>query len=83
MIRHYCDCCEQEITSENEAKGGFNTADRLGAMIQRNGVQLKVEVLTTKNGTANDGDFCKHCILDALYRLDDRPQAGPPLEVVK
>lgn len=37
-----------------------------------NGRRMEVEVVTSLSGTYNDGDFCKYCILDALYELDDR-----------
>jgi len=34
---------------------------------------LQVEVLETKDGTSNAGEFCRYCVLDALQKLDDRP----------
>ncbi len=75
MIKRFCDICGTEITKDNsivsEIPGG-----RLGASIKKNGAELKVEILTSVDGTANKGDVCKHCVLDALYKLDDRPQAA-------
>jgi len=74
MIKRFCDICGNEITRDNsivsEIPGG-----RLGSSIKKNGAELKVEILTSVDGTANKGDVCRHCVLDALYRLDDRPQA--------
>ena len=74
VIKRFCDCCGNEITGANECGGG--TSGRLGATLSRNGVKLDIEVLTAKDGTSNDGDFCKHCVLDALQKLDDRPSAA-------
>lgn len=76
MIRYYCDGCRKEITEANAAVGGpIHSADRLGTeIVTKESVHLKVEVITSMNGTANAGQFCKHCVLDALYRLDDRPK---------
>ncbi len=77
MIKYFCDFCEKEITKENSPEGGFNNVRRVGTTLNKNGLNLKVEIITSRNGTANDGQFCKHCILDALYKLDDRPKQAP------
>jgi hypothetical protein len=77
MIRRYCDCCKTEMTPSNTPQFG-TTGSRLAAMIQRNGVKLGVEVIQTVDGVGNGGDVCKHCILDALYAMDDRPRAAEP-----
>ncbi len=77
MIKYFCDFCEKEITKENKVEGGFNTAGRLGTTLEKKGLSLKVEILTSSNETSNVGCFCKHCILDALYKLDDRPKQAP------
>lgn len=74
MTKYFCDGCGKEVTPENKPKGG-TTGDRLATIIERNGFKIGIEVLTAKNATWNDGLFCKHCILDALYQLDDRPKA--------
>jgi hypothetical protein len=71
MIRRYCDSCKAEMTQANTPCFG-TTGDRLAVKINRNGVELGVEVLQIVDGTANAGDICKHCILDALYEMDDR-----------
>lgn len=73
MIKHFCDGCLEEITDRNRAAGGHLSSQRLGAEIKGRGNKLlKVEVITSSNETANQGLFCKYCILDALYALDDR-----------
>ena len=82
MIKRYCDVCEKQMTERNTPSFGVNGDRRLTATIQRNDATLKVEVLTGLNGTANKGDICTHCILDALYQLDDRPRLQGRNEVV-
>jgi len=75
MIKVFCDLCGNEITRDNSIVSNV-PGERLGATIKRNNVELRVEILTAIDGTANKGDVCKHCVLDALYKLDDRPQTG-------
>lgn len=79
MIKRFCDVCGAEITDEN--KVAFSDGpERLRAEVKQKGVNgnsLVVQVMTALNNTSNDGDFCKYCILDALYKLDDRPQIAP------
>lgn len=76
-IRRFCDSCGDEITSRNSChKGGDQS--RLTALVKkadRTG-QLGVEVIVSKGNVANDGDWCKYCVLDALAKLDDRPRAA-------
>lgn len=76
MTKYFCDGCEKEVTKDNDAHGGFNTTGRLGTTLQRGGHEIKIEVLTSMDGTANNGLFCRHCVLDALLKLDDRPRAA-------
>lgn len=75
MIKHFCDVCGDEITEKNRLDENVEPA-RLRTTLYRNGMQLGVEVITVRNGTANSGEFCKYCVLDALYKLDDRPQSA-------
>lgn len=72
MIRHYCDICEALITEAN--KTGVEMHYRLGVKLHHNGHQIDFEILHVLDGISNAGDFCKYCILDAFYRLDDRPK---------
>lgn len=72
MIRQYCDCCDAEITDKNKID---DTNFRLTGEIKRKGsIMLSVEVITSKDKTWNDGDFCKYCIIDAINEADDRPK---------
>ena len=76
MIKTFCDCCGEEISGDNELKGG--TIGRLGARVKSANAmkELKVEVITVKDGTYNAGDFCLYCVLDALNSADKRPRAA-------
>lgn len=73
MIRYFCDCCGTEI-NELDAKDR-NPLHRLIAKLKRGSSELQVEVIETKDGTSNTGNFCRYCVLDALMKLDDRPSA--------
>jgi len=81
VIRYYCDGCGEEITAKNECAGaGVNThTERLGTTIvtKRGKVLLGIEVLTSADKTWNSGNWCKYCVLDALYMLDDRVPSQP------
>lgn len=70
MMKYFCDVCENEIADHNKATNKANTVERLG-----NGPNqpLQFEIMTGRNGTMNAGLFCKHCIIDAVKKLDDRP----------
>ncbi len=69
--------CSTEITKDNGFQKGNArlTADLIRGDKDNKGTLLsvEVEVITAKNNVWNDGDFCKYCVLDALYKLDDRP----------
>ncbi len=71
MTKYFCDGCLQEITESNAVSGGQN-GQRLGTTVKKGDIALKVEILTGTGGVSNAGLFCKYCILDALYKLDDR-----------
>jgi len=58
--RHFCDNCGNELLS-NEFRGRM-VDGRLG---RANG-GLMVQVITGWNGTWNDGEFCVHCIVQAV-----------------
>ena len=70
MTRTYCDQCHVEMTEQNAPKFACptNSLNRLQASIGH----LMVEVIVAQNNTWNKGDYCKYCVLDALYKLDDR-----------
>lgn len=65
--KYFCDQCGVELTNRNRANPD---GDRMAAEIGH----LKATVLVSQNGVANAGDYCKYCVLDALYKLDDRPK---------
>jgi hypothetical protein len=75
MIRRYCDCCGNEVTSQNYID---KEGERLTGEVRKQGgpVLLKVKVITAKDGDCNYGDFCKYCVLDAIYKNDDRPKTA-------
>lgn len=72
MIKHFCDCCGEEITDRNKATGG--SVGRIGCYVRSSNAasELFVEVITAKDKASNTGDFCKYCIIDAINSLDDR-----------
>ena len=71
MIRYFCDCCGEEIAVRDTKQR--NPLGRLTAKLKHGASELQVEVLETKDGTSNAGEFCRYCVLDALQKLDDRP----------
>jgi hypothetical protein len=72
----YCDMCGEEITSRNEAVGSSFSGSRLGGKTQDPTKQrwMCFEVSTGLDNVWNAGNFCKYCIIDAIKRLDNRPQ---------
>ena len=81
--RRYCDLCEAEITLDNEA--GFTAkpsdillSSRLDGKYssRRNSNEIRFQISIALNGIWNGGDVCKHCIIDAVNSLDDRPRAA-------
>lgn len=78
MIKHFCDCCEAELTDNNRCTGSPQQSGRLGGTIAtfKKGMLMEVEVVTGLNKCWNNGDFCKYCVIDAVNSLDDRPRAA-------
>ena len=77
MIKRCCDACGEELTSRNLPSGGFMVKSRLGAELRTSdGRVFHFEVIGAVGKCANDGEFCKYCILDALNSTDDRPRQG-------
>lgn len=81
MTKYFCDKCGVEITKANECCGGKTVDSRLGTSIEftdpatRKPKKLFLELMHAFNSTWNEGVVCKHCVLDAFLRLDDRPKA--------
>ena len=77
MTKTFCDACGEELTSRNLPSGGFMVKSRLGAELRTSdGRVFHFEVIGAVGKCANDGVFCKYCILDALNSADDRPRQG-------
>jgi len=77
MTKTCCDVCGVELDKQNLPSGGFLVKSRLGAELRTSdGRVFHFEVIGAVGKCANDGDFCKYCILDALYSADDRPRQG-------
>lgn len=77
MTKSFCDVCGVELDKRNLPSGGFLVKSRLGACLNTaDGRVFHFEVIGAVGKCANDGEFCKYCILDALNRTDDRPRYG-------
>lgn len=66
MRRTYCDSCGVEITAANE----FYDV----------GVKVRDTRFTLYRPEVEDGpmqDICKHCVIDKIAELDDRPRERP------
>lgn len=72
MIRYFCDCCGQELKGRDA--DGRIPGGRLKATLKNGNSELTVEIIESKDGVGNSGHFCRYCVLDALAKLDDRPQ---------
>lgn len=73
MQKLYCDHCERELTPDNS----MSVNSGLVIKIEKRGKpDLHVQVLEG-NGTvpvSGSIEFCKHCVIDAVKTLDDRPR---------
>lgn len=68
MIKQFCDQCGDEILEPNALPMSARGFPRLTTTMGH----LGVEVIVSQNGASNAGQYCKYCVLEALYRLDDR-----------
>ena len=64
MQRTYCNCCNKEITSEN-----YYSLNGLDVEVHEHTFSIK-----PPNAMHTNFDICKYCLLDAFYKLDDRPK---------
>lgn len=79
-IKHFCDNCGHALDSGN-ALGKGNVLKVESDMPSRGGVALYVHLTaSTSPGGSPVGDLCKHCIIDAVNKLDDRPKQAPAPE---
>jgi len=72
MIKHYCDCCGEEISDKNETisitpnKNGYHREVKIK-------IQDVVDLFNYK--LTEPKDICKYCLITAIKRLDNRPKA--------
>lgn len=72
MQKIYCDYCGNEIIKVPAIpRGPLVSKDR------NNACYVHPEVTPDKQGNRTPGDICKHCRIDAVKALDDRPQPIP------
>lgn len=72
MVKYYCDICKKEITPENGIQQNKISNTRLAVEIVKDHIKYFFEVIVGTGGVSNHGNFCRYCILDALYTCDDR-----------
>ena len=71
--KYFCDQCGDELNETNQQEHG---SFRIGKVIESESkTKLSIEVITSMANVSNCGEFCKYCILDELYKLDDRTRA--------
>jgi len=74
MVRNFCDCCGNELTSDNVPSGPENRGMLCGKTPNTGKLpSFQWEVLVGMNGIWNDGELCKYCIIDLVNAADDRP----------
>jgi hypothetical protein len=71
MIKRYCDQCGDELVKRNTRLIREDT--RLLGKIDC----LSFEIITGKDATWNDGDFCQYCIADAIALLVGKKPGRP------
>jgi hypothetical protein len=79
--RRFCDNCGHALDSGNTLGKG-NVLKVESDTPSRGGVALYVHLTaSTSPGGSPVGDLCKHCVIDAVNKLDDRPKQAPPSPV--
>lgn len=68
MIRYFCDKCGVEISRENQF-------EHKEFSVGNNVVELTIMELPDTSTDANDA-ICLPCVLDEIYKLDNRLKAG-------
>jgi hypothetical protein len=84
-VRYYCDGCGAEVTEKNECAGGpIYVKSRFGGeIVAKSGVKLKVEIITSLDGVANAGCFCRHCVVQAINDLAKPAPKEPRLRALR
>jgi hypothetical protein len=76
-IKHFCDNCGHALDSGNTLGKG-NVLKVENDTPSRGGVSFYVHLTaSTSPGGSPVGDLCKHCVIDAVNKLDDRPKQAP------
>jgi len=76
MIQRLCDVCGK-VTDRNYVTERFKGISTYRDPTNRSEhVKVEVEIMVGINGTRNDGDICKGCLIDAVAYHDDRPEEG-------
>lgn len=86
LVKYFCDGCGIEITKNNACcGGGLHCPDsRLGGDVTtKNGVTLSIEIMTSLDGVANKGSFCKKCVVDAINELAAPKRSGQKLRLLR
>jgi hypothetical protein len=72
MIKRFCDQCGKELFEDGDRRKLM--ANVAGKRLSGQCGALGFEVIISQNGTANKGDYCGYCVLDAVASIDDRPK---------
>jgi len=79
-VKYVCDICQETITSQNRANDNPDNTN-LTRKLELDGRSLVLRATIGNEVADKPLDVCKHCVLDALYELDDRvarPGPVPP-----
>lgn len=68
--KRFCDGCGDEIT-----RSGASVLTGQSGTVSGT-VYVTARISAAQNG--DKGDWCDHCIIDAVKAMDDRPVAGTP-----
>lgn len=69
--KRFCDGCGKEITHRG--------ACVLQGLSSVQSGSVRVVAKLNRSGDGDQGDWCDHCIIDAVKAMDDRPVAGTPM----
>ena len=73
MNKTFCDACETQMPANSSDGTGVTRIDLRGGALKEGGVEfVQVALLGVVGGAQIPGDYCKHCIIDAINTADDR-----------
>lgn len=77
MTKTFCDNCNAEIEYRLMAAGSVSRDGQVTKVrpFLKN-PKFKIEAVNMNGGHETHADLCWHCILDALFALDDRPKVA-------